>query len=256
MKYRTLLFLWMALLLGGCGTLYQPASVATHHFTGAGEVMAAGYFGTSGLNGQAAWSPLAHVALHGGAAWITALSPNDYSPSSVPPYYGQQIVERDILMEGGAGWYTDIDSLVSLAIYAGYSRGEIIVHQYANRFRTDTAIERVEGDYHRYTIQMNISRFGFDAPAHPASGKLSVGAVGLVVKVSYINYDRFDGDLQPLNPPGGVFLEPIVFIRGGIPAIQFEVQGGFATPLHRWHGLSVYPLQISIGFHAQLDRIF
>ncbi|MEP7218373.1 MAG: hypothetical protein ABI876_05630, partial [Bacteroidota bacterium] len=234
----------------------QPPSVATHHFTGAGEVIAAGYFGTSGVNGEVAWSPLAHMALHGGAAWITALSPTNDSPSLVPPYYGEQIVERNVLMEGAVGWYTDIDSLASLAIYAGYGGGQSAVYQYANRFRADTAFERVEGDYYRYTIQINISRLVFDNSPDPASRRWRSGAAGLIVKVSYITYDRFAGNLRRLNPPGGVFLEPILFMQGGTPAIQFEIQGGFATPLHRWSGLSVYPLQISIGIHSQLDRIF
>jgi hypothetical protein len=256
MRYRMMLPLWIALLVCGCGTLYQPSSVATHQFRGSGEVIAAGYFGPSGWNGQAAWSPLAHVALHGGAAWVNPSSSEYTSPTSLPPYFGQQIVGQNLLAEGAAGWYTATGSLGSLAIYAGYGAGHVVIYHYANRFPADTAWERAEGDYHRYTVQVNIGRVIVEKSEGATSRKPEEANIGAVVKISCINYDRLDGSLQRLNPPGGIVLEPMVYIQTGTRYLQYGMQAGFATPLRRWNGLSVYPLQISVGIRANLDRLF
>jgi hypothetical protein len=219
----------IAVTASACAPVYLPNAVHTGVPAGAGEIHAAGYYGTGvgSLNLTAAATD--HLVL--GAAYSFDFMEDSLAQDKWPQVY--HVGHR--FWEAGAGWSWRSDNMKVMLI-AGFGMGHTVTISddstgtYIVFGRTGEELYRIVGDFNRLSIQTTIalptnSRNGTPTPA-AGSGRSSVSEAGLALRASYLWFDRLDrSPLSALRPRLG-FLEPVVFVRLGSASIQGELQFG------------------------------
>lgn len=196
-----------SVLLSGC-SVYTPTIPSTP-VVQKGEVEA--YAGIRGLMSSAevgaAWSPVNHVLLTTEGA-VRLVKANDPSPNQ----------NRQLNL--GAGVYQRFNGTVPLyaALVGGVGRAASDIRSSED---SSPNFARYQATYSRYYAQGYLAVFGEEA------GWLNGG---VSCRATWVEYDKFRRNNEPVTPATTFYLEPTVFVRFGRGALQSQLSIGSSLP--------------------------
>jgi hypothetical protein len=223
MKLR---FVILLIICASCGTMYIPSARNVPLFENKGEFQSTISYG-SGVNLQAAYTPIKHVAFAGNLLYANNHIPDRFT------------FRRHSAYEGAVGYYTSRKFLFE--IITGYGRG-FMKGQNVNSglIIFPTTRDRFEGDYQKLFVQPT---FGFRVRTKVQ--------IGLTVRVTHLHFTKiaYSTDDTPHEAPrtDGYFLEPcgtfkiypvtrsrkfFAFGQAGLNLDMFNIDELFYNPFH------------------------
>lgn len=241
-----------ALLLPACTPLYAPNAVDAPLFGEAGEVQAAGYLGSNGMEGQAAAALPGHIGV---MAHVQAYRFGDRKRA----IRNDRDFRRHTFAEGALGYYGSalLPEPLRYGIYAGYGRGQAEAIDFSSFLSLTPDAFVDEGRFERLFVQGHL---GVRAPFAPldlfgGSGGIDVAGTLRATRVRFYEFER-----DATTAPGSqtrMFVEPATTVRVGTRHVQFETQGGLSWPVHSTEEsrFGFIPLFFSFGVRARFNAL-
>jgi len=220
----------------GC---YQPAYVSNRIqaplFSKANQGIAAiAVSGTSGIEGQLAYSPFSHLGVMGSYLWAgSGKDSNSF---------------REQFWEIGLGGYDTLSKYLRYDIYAGYGKGKSNSQYTTFNFWLPGVLHRVDAEFERYSA---CGSLGFVLP--------SGSEYAIAMRYSKVHMQPY----QDIQSGGGVdtvtgplnqtFFEPAVIARTGSPDLKAEVQLSLLIPGSREVKFETKIMYISVGLVGRFD---
>jgi hypothetical protein len=210
------------IILNSCAPAYVPSVVNIPLLTNKGEVQAAVYAGTSGVDPQLTYAFSNHVGvmLNGSFANNTSSTTNNY--------------HKHQFGEIGAGYYTHFLQRGKFETFAGAGSGKL-----SAEFDNNLWISRSNVNYTRIFVQP---------------------AVGFTTKIFDLGFSTrfvFLKLHQELESNTGIFAEPVINVKFGYDHIKAVAQLGLSLPMNSGNiDFTYQPLLFSLGLQANFGKVF
>ncbi len=221
MRNKISLFLVLPLIAAGtsCAPAYIPNVANTPMFSNKGELQAAIYTGSSGIDPQLAYAVTDHFGIMANGSFRDTKDDEDYH-------------SRHNLIEVGGGYFTSIGYNARFEAFGGYGFGSL-QSEYENELWSDYA----DVNHNKFFIQPG---FGITSKVFDA---------GLASRLVIMNMTQDDASRT------GVFLEPVLTARLGFRNLRFISQMGVSFQLNEDAApVNYQPLIFSLGLQLNLFR--
>lgn len=210
-----------------CASVYVPNSRNMPAIDKAGEVTVSAKGGSTGFEGQLAFSPINRLGIMANGLYKNSATSED-----------DEDYQKHEFLEFGAGYYEPISHWGVFELYGGYGKGKGAAQDEYIFFTTNT--DYAEGKYERYFVQP-----GF------ALKKEHIEA-GFCFRVSRVSFYEFeDNNVQDVKI-SNTLLEPAAVFRVGGENIKMDSQIGINLPMYETE--FEFPVfTISVGVMVRLD---
>ncbi|MBL6448162.1 hypothetical protein JMN32_17720 [Fulvivirga sp. 29W222] len=210
-----------------CASVYIPNSRNMPIIDHGGEVIASVKGGSTGFEGQLAFSPVDRFGI------ITDGLYKNSSTSETDDDY-----QKHEYLGIGAGYYEPISDWGVFELYGGYGKGEGSAQDEYIFFTSNT--EYATGKYKRYFVQP-----GFALKKE----NIELGFCYRIARVEFYEFE--DNNIQGIEISNTI-MEPAVVFRAGGKNIKMDSQLGFNIPMYETE--FEFPIfTISVGVMLRLD---
>lgn len=227
MKTKILIIILLTgLFLSSCRPLYIPNAVHTPMISEKNEFNGAALLGTSGVDVQAAFSPVKHFAVMADASWY-----DDRKSDPESNHY-------HFFAEGGTGYYNRV-GLGHFDIYTGGGFGNVSTTNTISSITTTST-----GTYYRIFLQPCV---GLGTKAFDAS---------FTLRTAYVNFTQVTNPTISGSRQSSLFAEPVFTLRVGYKWVKYFFQAGFSFPMQKELMIDYQPFMISTGINLNFGNKF
>lgn len=210
-----------------CASVYVPNSRNMPIIDHGGEVTASVKGGSTGFEGQLAFSPVNRFGITAEGLYKNS------STSEVDEDY-----QKHEYLGFGAGYYEPISDWGVFEVYGGYGKGEGSAQDEYIFFTSNT--EYATGKYKRYFVQPGFAL------------KKEHIELGFCYRISRVEFYEFENSNIQGIEISNTIMEPAVIFRAGGENIKMDSQIGLNVPMHETE--FEFPVfTISVGVMLRLD---
>ncbi len=196
--YSVILFL-IFLFLNSCKSVYIPNAVNAPFLTEKKQGAGAVCFGTSYIDGQAAYSFAKNfAAMANFSLWRLNKDSSRF--------------HQHFIFEGGAGYYVKLNNTWLFDVYSCFGYGSSETREYGKEFM------KVKGNYMKVFIQPSIGLM---------SGTFEGG---FSLRSNYVYFTNFSIYNNNFNKPAQYYIEPVLTGKVGFEKLKFVAQIGCSLP--------------------------
>lgn len=196
----------------GCAPVYVPNTVHAPQLDEQGDVQLGGYFGSSGVDVQAAAAVSDHVGV---MADFSAANQEEQQGSEGAP---ADNFHRHQFGEVGLGYFGDVGSRADVGVYGGFGIGQAEATDNYEFVSAD--VVKASGNYNRWFVQPSMH--------------LSAGPVRFLsaVRFARVHFGEFETNRRTYSAnESELFLEPALGLSLGTSTVRFDTQFGISRPL-------------------------
>ncbi|MDD5571946.1 MAG: hypothetical protein PHD97_12420 [Bacteroidales bacterium] len=197
--YYSVILIIIFLFLNSCKSVYIPNAVNAPFLTEKKQGAGAVCFGTSYLDGQAAYSFAKNfAAMMNFSYWHMNRDSSRF--------------HRHFILEGGGGYYTKLNDLWVFDVYACFGIGNSKIEEYGEE------LMKVKGNYTKVFVQPSIGII---------SGSFEGG---FSLRSNYVYFTNFSIYNSVFSNPSQYYIEPVITGKAGFGKIKFTAQLGCSLP--------------------------
>ena len=224
--------------LSSCAPTYIPNAINAPLMKNAGEVNAAVYAGTNGVDGQASVAIINHLGVMADYSYGNRTNTGTDSTG----------FRNHEFFEGGIGYFlAPLSKTTCFEVWGGYGEG----NSAAKADKSGLYVKKndiVSGNYSRYFLQVD---YGL---------RTKKFEIGFAARYSYVNFSSYrnSNSITTYHGLDESYVQPTGFIRVGGKHIKFTTQMGLSVRTSFFNDekpkFRSQPFYISFGLQATLNR--